>query len=233
MLVRTVRPVHLAATFVDLTARGYLLIEVTDGAEPDWLITRVRPVPLLTRDEDLLRYERTLLRKVFRRGRQVRLSDFRQRRVRRAIRKVNGQMGRIPGIYGPATQDGHLAQDQSEAMVTVRAFRNFLREFEPEAETDRWAAFGDYLPYAIAFQLMPAWREQFARLMPPERPAADGYWYDEWGGSDATTGSGFVGFTTAVCSQSQFIGTHAHSGGSASGHPGASAAHHGGHGGHF
>lgn len=75
ILIGAVRPVHIAATFVDPGARGYLRIEETAGPEPDWLITRLRPASRL--DQDLTRYEKTLLRKVLRRGRPVRLSRLR------------------------------------------------------------------------------------------------------------------------------------------------------------
>jgi len=50
---------------------------------------------------------------------------------------------------------GPARHDQDDTLVALRAFRHFLQEFQPSAGADPWMAFGDYLPYAIAFQLMP------------------------------------------------------------------------------
>jgi hypothetical protein len=76
ILIGAVRPAHIAPTFVDLADRGYLRIEEPADAEPDWLITRVRSAPLVLPGQGLLRYEKTLLRRVFRRADRVRLSQL-------------------------------------------------------------------------------------------------------------------------------------------------------------
>jgi hypothetical protein len=59
-----------------LAARGYLRIEEMADAEPDWLITRIRPASHLGSGQGLLRYEKTLLRGMFRRTDHVRLSQL-------------------------------------------------------------------------------------------------------------------------------------------------------------
>jgi hypothetical protein len=236
IVIGAVRPVHIAATLVDLSGRGYLRIEEADGDDPDWLITKVRPAPVPGRGEGLLRYEKTLLRRVLRDGGQVRLSDLSQKTARAAMGKVYAQLGHILGArLSPAGPDEDLPQAEDETLATLRAFRGFLQELDPAAETDPWTAFGDYLPYAIAFQLMPAWGERFAMLTPPGHPATDGFRPDaRWGfGSDLTVAGAF---TMAVCSHAPPVGTPSHHGGSAAGHPGAFGHHgggHGGHGGHF
>jgi hypothetical protein len=114
-----------------------------------------------------------------------------------------------------------------------RAFCGFLRALDPAAETDPWTAFGDYLPYAIAFQLMPAWGERFAMLTPPGHLGADRFWSDaSWvSGNNLTWAGALAGFTTAVCSHVPPAGPPSHHGGSDAGHAGAFG-HHGGHGGH-
>jgi hypothetical protein len=231
ILVGAVRPVHIAATLVDLSGRGYLRIEEADGDEPDWFITKVRPAPVPGRGESLLRYEKTLLRRVLRGGGQVRLSDFSQKTARAAMGKVYTQLGRILGArLSPAGLDEDLPPAEDETMATLRAFCGFLRDLDPAAETDPWTAFGDYLPYAIAFQLMPAWGERFAMLTPPGQSAArPGAW---WGfRNDLPMASALAGFTTAVCSHVPPVGHPSHHDGSAAGHAGAFG-HHGGHGGH-
>jgi hypothetical protein len=174
ILIGAVRPAHIAATFADLAGRGYLRIEETAGAEPDWLITRVRTASGLLAGQGLLRYEKTLLRRLFRRADHVLLSQ-------------------LSGM-----------------------------------------AYGDCLPYAIAFQLMPEWGERFAGLRPPDTPAPGG-WHLAPGSAGFLSGftnAGVAGaFTAAVCSHAPPASTFSHHGGSGYGHGGGFGGH-GGYGGH-
>ena len=161
----------------------------------------------------MLRYEKTLLRRVLRGGGQVRLSDLSQKTARAAMGKVYTQLGRILGArLSPAGPDEDLPPAEDETMATLRAFCGFLRDLDPAAETDPWTAFGDYLPYAIAFQLMPAWGERFAMLTPPGHLGADRFWSDaSWvSGNNLTWAGALAGFTTAVCSHVPPVGPVSH-----------------------
>jgi uncharacterized membrane protein YgcG len=68
----------VTATIIDLAVRGYLRIEEISKTwilgKPDWKLVRLTP-PGET-EEDLLRYERTLLSKLFSTGDEVLLSDL-------------------------------------------------------------------------------------------------------------------------------------------------------------
>jgi hypothetical protein len=142
ILIGAARPAHIAATFVDLAGRGYLRIEETAGAEPDWLITRVRPASRLLFGQGLLRYEKTLLRRVFRRADHIRLSEL-SRTSAAEIGKVYAQLSRILGArLSPAGPDmgGSSGQDQDDTRAILRAFRRFLQEFQPPADADPWTA---------------------------------------------------------------------------------------------
>jgi hypothetical protein len=236
ILIGAVRPAHIAATFADLAGRGYLRIEETDGAEPDWLITRVRTASGLLAGQGLLRYEKTLLRRVFRRADHVLLSQLSGTSAA-AIRKVYAQLSRILGArLSPADPDmgGPTGQDQDDTLAILRAFRGFLQEFQPSADADPWMAYGDCLPYAIAFQLMPEWGERFAGLRPPDTLAPGG-WHLAPGSAGFLSGftnAGVAGaFTAAVCSHAPPASTFSHHGGSGHGHGGGFGGH-GGYGGH-
>ena len=236
ILTGAARPAHIAATFADLASRGYLRIEEMAGAEPDWLITRVRPASGLLSAQGLLRYEKTLLRGVFRRADHVRLSQLSGTSAA-AIGKAYGQLSRILGArLSPAGPDtgGPSGQDQDDTLAILRAFRSFLRDFQPPADADPWMAYGSYLPYAIAFQLMPEWGERFAGLRPPDSLALGGF---QPAPGSAEFLSGFANaavagaFTAAVCSHAPPASTLSHHGGSGSGH-GSGFGDHGGYGGH-
>ena len=227
---------HIAATFADLAGRGYLRIEETAGEEPDWLITRVRTASRLLFGQGLLRYEKTLLRRVFRRADHVRLSELSGTSAA-AIGKVYAQLSRILGArLSPAVPDmgGPSGQDQDDTLAILRAFRRFLLEFRPPADADPWTAFGDYLPYAIAFQLMPEWGERFAGLRPPGSLAPGGYQPAPCSAKflSGFTNAGIAGaFTAAVCSHAPPASIFSHHGGSGYGH-GSGFGGHSGSGGH-
>ena len=147
------------------------------GAEPDWLITRVRTASGVLGGQGLLRYEKTLLRRVFRRADHVRLSQLSGTSAA-AIGKVYAQLSRILGArLSPAGPDmgGPAVHDQDDTLAILRAFRGFLQDFQPSADGDPWMAYGGYLPYAVAFQLMPEWGERFAGLRPPDSLAPGGF----------------------------------------------------------
>jgi hypothetical protein len=239
ILTGAARPVHIAATLADLTGRGYLRIEEVAGAEPDWLITRGRAASRLLLGQGLLSYEKTLVRRMFRRADHVRLSQL-SGTPAAAIGKAYGQLSTILGArLSPAGPDmgGQGGHDQDDTLAVLRAFRRFLQEFQPSPVAEPWMAFGGYLPYAIAFQLMPEWGERFAGLRPPDSPASGGY--DPAPGSTGFL-SGFTNiyvvgaFTAAVCSHAPPASTFSHHGGSGYGHGTGLGGHSGfgGHGGH-
>jgi hypothetical protein len=122
---------------------------------------------------------------------------------------------------------GPARHDQDDTLVALRAFRHFLQEFQPSAGADPWMAFGDYLPYAIAFQLMPEWGERFAGLRQPA-PGSTGF-------LSGFTNVGLAGaFSAAVCSHAPPASTLPHHGSSGFGHGTGPGGHSGsgGHGGH-
>jgi hypothetical protein len=234
ILTGAVRPAHIAATFADLAGRGYLRIEQTAAAEPDWLITRVRTAPRLLPGQGLLRYEKTLLRRVFRRSGPLLLSQL-SRTSAPAIGTVYAQLSRVLGArLSPADPDtgGPARPDQDDTLAALRAFRRFLQDLQPSAAADPWMAFGDYLPYAIAFQLMPEWGERFAGLRPPGSVASGGY-------QPAACSTGFLrgftnagaagAFTAAVCAHAQPATTFSHHGGPSYMHGSGLGGHTGGH----
>jgi hypothetical protein len=129
---------------------------------------------------------------------------------------------------------GPAGQDQDDTLAILRAFRGFLRDFQPSADGDPWMAYGGYLPYAVAFQLMPQWAERFAGLRPPDnlapgdfQPAAPG----SAGFLSGFTNAGVTGaFTAAVCSDALPASTFSHRGGAGHGHGSGFGGHGGGHG---
>lgn len=235
ILIGAARPAHIAATFADLAGRGYLRIEEMAGAEPDWLITQIRTASRLGSDQGLLRYEKTLLRGVFRRADQVLLSELSETSAA-AIRKTYAQLSRILGARLSLAVDGSAGQDQDDTLAALRAFRRFLQTFQPSADADPSRAFGDYMPYAIAFQLMPEWGERFAGLRPPDSLARDGY-QPALGGTGFLSGFPGIGvagaFASAVCSRVPPASTFSHHGGSGFDHGSGFGGHSGfaGHGG--
>jgi hypothetical protein len=222
LLIGAARPAQIAATFADLAGRGYLRIEDTAGAEPDWLITRVRAVSRLGSGQGLLPYEKALLRGVFRRADHVLLSQLGGTSAA-AIGKAYAQLSHI---LGASLSPGGPGQDDTRA--ALRSFRGFLRDFEPSAAADPWTAFGAFLPYAIAFQLMPEWGERFAGLRPPDTLARGGY---QPAPGSARFVPGFSNFAAAVCIHAPPASTFAHHGGSGYGH-GTGFGGHSGFGGH-
>jgi hypothetical protein len=215
---------------------GYLRIEETAGAEPDWLITRVRTASGLLAGQGLLRYEKTLLRRVFRRADHVLLSQL-SGTPAAAIGKVYAQMSRILGArLSPAGPDtgGPAGRDQDDMLAILQTLRGFLQDFHPSADADPWMAYGGYLPYAIAFQLMPEWGERFAGLRPPDTLAPGGFQTapGSAGFLSGFTNAGIAGaFTAAVCSHAPPASTFSHHGSAGYGH-GSGFEGHGGYGGH-
>ena len=59
---------HIGATVVDLAGRGYLRMELVEDDGPDWRITALEAEP-----DELLDYERALLRGLFGGPRTIRL----------------------------------------------------------------------------------------------------------------------------------------------------------------
>jgi hypothetical protein len=174
------RPAFIAATLVDLAQRGYLGIAGTgDG---DWVLTRFASpqagraaTELGMADGGLLRYEKILLRGLFQRQSQARLSALASTRSgARAVARVYDELGRV------ALQRGWLDDRQDAAddlLATLQAFRGYLRKFQPPP-ADPWTAYREYLPYAIMFGLTRQWDERFDGLQPlpalPPRIAPEG-----------------------------------------------------------
>jgi hypothetical protein len=235
-LIGAARPVHIAATFADLAGRGYLRIEEVAGAEPDWLMTRIRTASRCGSGRGLLRYEKTLLRGVFSRADHVLLSQLSGTSAA-AIGKAYAQLSHVLGARLSPAAGGPAGPDQDDTLAALLAFRRFLQELQPPADADPWMVFGDYVPYAIAFQLMPEWGERFAGFRPSDSPAPGGY-------QPALGSTGFLAgftnvsvadaFTAAVCSHAPPASTFSHHGGSGSGHGSGFGGHSGsaGHGGH-
>jgi hypothetical protein len=224
------RPAFIAATLVDLAERGYLgIAETGDG---DWELTRFTPAARNgPRPEQgrpaagLLRYEKILLRGLFRRQSQARLSALAStRNGARAVARVYAELGRL-AIRRGWLDDRHDPADELGA--TLLAFQGYLREFQPPA-AEPWTAYREYLPYAIAFGLMKQCDERFARLAPG--PAAPG-WRPLPEGEDLSVTAFAAATSTHVSSAADVSGGSGHHGGAAD-HGGHHASHGDGFGGH-
>jgi hypothetical protein len=176
------RPEFIAATLVDLAQRGYL--EIAETGDGDWVLTRFA-VPGaggaaagLGEAGGLLRYERTLLRGLFGRQSQARLSTLATTSSGvRAVARVYDDLGRLAIRRGWLDDRPDAARD---LLATLQAFRACLRRFEPPS-ADPWTAYREYLPYAIMFGLARQWDERFTGLEP--RPALAS-WLAPHGGED-------------------------------------------------
>jgi hypothetical protein len=162
------RPAFVAATLVDLAQRGYLgIAETGDG---DWVLTRFTPPPadgaaagLWVADGGLLRYEKILLRGLFQRQSQARLSGLASTsRGAQAVARMYDELGRL-AIRRGWLDDKHDGAD--DLLAALQAFRAYLRRFQPPPD-DPWLAYREYLPYAIMFGLTRQWDERFAGLEP-------------------------------------------------------------------
>ena len=83
ILVGGPRPAHIVATLVDLAVRGYLRIEEAGTDQDDWLLIRLDPDAASAGGPPrpsarLLRYERTVLVRVFAGRDQVRVADLKE-----------------------------------------------------------------------------------------------------------------------------------------------------------
>ncbi len=83
ILVGGPRPAHIVATLVNLAIRGYLRIEEAGADRDDWLLIRLDPDTAPHREPPrpsprLLRYERTVLVRVFAGRDQVRVADLKE-----------------------------------------------------------------------------------------------------------------------------------------------------------
>jgi hypothetical protein len=212
------RPAFIAATLVDLAQRGHL--SITEADDGDWVLTRFPSPPagepaagLDVASSGLLRYEKILLRGVFQRQAQARLSTLASTsRGARAVARVYDELGRL------ALQRGWFDDRQDAAgglLATLQAFRVYLRKFQPPS-ADPWIAYREYLPYAIMFGLARQWDERFAGL--GARPALPP-WINPEGGEELS----LTAFSAAVSSHVSSL-----PGSSAGGDHGAAA----GHGGH-
>lgn len=239
------RPSHLAATLIDLGTRGYVRIErCASGDDLDFVLTRcANPAG------SLARYERTLLRGLPR-GPGHRLSQLKTtKKWVKAIGRVYRQLNREAILRGwvrpaqpdDARRDGEAADDPvAGTRKQLRTFRQYLNGLVSNGP-GTWETLRDYLPYAVAFGLMPEWSGRF--------PGPPGHTTD--GALSANQGGGLnqyalaAAFSSAACahvhsvaSHSGFSGAGGHHAGGVSGHGGhVGGGHvgggHGGFGGHF
>jgi uncharacterized membrane protein YgcG len=161
VLDRGPRPAHIVATVVDLAQRGWLEIEALDGrGGGDWVFTRTRtPARWFVQRRRLARYERLLLRGVFGRRSQVRFTRIVSVNIGRVYRRLTRDalaQGRIVPTAYDATPD----TEAEDLRVELRALRVALVGLRPPPDADELAFYSRWLPYAIAFGLMPGWARQ-------------------------------------------------------------------------
>ena len=160
------RPSHLAATLIDLSIRGHLRIEQCGSEDdPDFLLARGAASAGEgtggPRRDSLARYETKLLRGLPRGPEHQRLSELKTtKKWVKAITGVYHQLNHeavlrgwvrpaVPEDIGPGGDSGERIREQ------LRAFRQHLHQLAPAGSDAQ--ALGDYLPYAVAFGLMPEW----------------------------------------------------------------------------
>jgi hypothetical protein len=223
-LVGGARPAHLAATLIDLGMRGHLRIEQSGSEDdPDFLLTRGPGGPGL---DPLSRYERTLLRGLPR-GPEQRLSQLKtSRRWVKAITGVYHQLNReavLRGWVRPAVPEGTGPEDDSGERTRrqLRGFRQHLHALAPTG-SDAQASLGDYLPYAVAFGLMPEWSGRFPESSSPQ--AAGLSPYPRGGLNQYALALAFTGAACdhihSVASQAGYAGVGDHAGSYTHGHGG-------------
>lgn len=162
VLVGRVTLGHIGATAVDLAARGYLRIELVEDDDPDWRMTALDA----ERDE-LLGYERTLLRGMFDGPRNLRLGLI-TARMMPVLDKVHSQIERDAvgagwlghGLVrrlltrGQLTSPGQGSVRRTRAgeelLKEIKAFRRELRAMAGDGDTGGLAR---YAPYAMIFGL--------------------------------------------------------------------------------
>jgi hypothetical protein len=227
------RPSHLAATLIDLNIRGHVRIEQCGSEDdPDFLLARgTAPVgqgPGGPGRDSLARYETTLLRGLPRGPEQQPLSQLKTtKKWVKAITGVYHQLNReavLRGWVRPAVpEDTGPGDDSGErALRQLRAFRQRLRQMAASGSGAQ-ASLGDYLPYAIAFGLMPEWSGRF-----PESPLPEATGPLPYPGGGLNQYALAVAFTGAACDHVQSIASQAgyagvgdhHAGGYSHGHGG-------------
>jgi hypothetical protein len=210
------RPEFIAATLVDLAQRGYL--GIADTGDGDWVLTRFSAPEAggaaagLGEAGGLLRYERTLLRGLFRRQSEARLSTLATTSSGvRAVARVYDDLGRLAIRRGWLDDRPGATRD---LLATLQDFRAYLRRFEPPS-ADPWTAYREYLPYAIMFGLTRQWQERFTGLEP--RPALPS-WLAPDGGEDLSLTAFSAAASSHVSSAADFSAGGEHGG--AAGHGG-------------
>ncbi|WP_433887406.1 hypothetical protein [Streptomyces sp. CA-111067] len=233
VLDRGPRPAHVVATVIDLAQRGWLGIEALDASgDADWVFTRSRtPARWLARRRGLARYERLLLRGVFGRRSQVRFTRIVSVDIRRVYRRLTRD-ALAQGWLAPTAPDATPDTDAEELRAELRALRVALNGLRPPPGVDELPFYSSWLPYAVAFGLMPVWAQRLDVLGAPAIPSSgSGASYPGpdvvlmawWNRDFANRMTGAVGDWSH------------HSGGSdgaAGGHHGGGFGHHSGHGGH-
>jgi hypothetical protein len=162
ILVGRVTLGHIGATVVDLAGRGYLRMELVEDDGPDWRITGLDADP-----DELLDYERALLRGLFDGLRTIRLGLVTARMVplldnvrsgieRDAVRAgwIGGGLVRRLLISGQLTRPGRgsvrRTKDGEELVEEIKAFRRELRAMAGDGDS---GALARYAPYAMIFGL--------------------------------------------------------------------------------
>jgi hypothetical protein len=223
------RPSHVAATLIDLSIRGHLGIEPCGSeGDPDFLVTRSAAPGEPGRDT-LAGYERTLLRGLPRDPEHARLSQLKTtRKWIKAIGQFYHQLNREAILRGWARPE--LLEEMSpgddpgaRTRQQLRAFRQDLSRLTATG-SDVQASLGDYLPYAVAFGLMPEWSGRFPESRPPKAGRTLPY---PGGGLDQSSLAAV--FASAACAHVQSIASQAGYGGTDGHHAGAHTHGHGGH----
>jgi len=229
------RPSHLAATLIDLSIRGHLRIEQCGSEDdPDFLLTRgAAPAgqgPGAPGRDSLARYETTLLRGLPRGPEHQRLSQLKTtKKWVKAITGVYHQLNReavLRGWVRPAVPEGTSPGDDSgeRTRQQLRAFRQHLRQLAATGSAAQ-ASLGDYLPYAVAFGLLPEWSGRF-----PEPPLPEATGPLPYPGGGLNQYALAVAFTGAACDHVQSIASQAGYAGVGDHHAGGNS-HGGGYGG--
>jgi hypothetical protein len=243
-LVGGARPAHLAATLIDLGMRGHLRIEQSGSEDdPDFRLTRGAAPAGQGRGglglDSLARYETTLLRSLPRGPEYQNLSQLKtSKKWVKAITGVYHQLNReavLRGWVRPAEAEGTSRGDDSgeRTREQLRAFRHHLHQLA-RAGSDAEASLGDYLPYAVAFGLMP---ERSGRFPESPLPKAAGSVPHRGGLNQYALALAFSGAACdhvhSIASQAGYggVGDH-HAGGYAHGHGGGFAGGQMGGGGH-